>query len=176
LLSILLEKKLRFIETMKGAKFDLIETGGGAGSSTLISPKIHEAFCLSYDRRLHDAVHALGFPVTYHTCGGTLGIEEMIVANGCDVSETLAPRSIGGNQDPWEFKRKVGNRLALIGGVDQFNVVEEGTEEQIRNMVFTLFEKVGYEGAYICSMADHFFETPPEKLRMFAEAARECVY
>jgi uroporphyrinogen decarboxylase len=176
LLRILLDKKLQFIEGMKGAKFDLIETGGGAASSTLISPKIHEEFCLPYDRKLHNALHESGFKITYHTCGGTLGIEEMIVANGCDVSETLAAPSIGGNQEPWEFKEKVGNRLALIGGIDQYNVVTEGTERQIRNKVFELFEKVGYEGGYICSMADHFFETPPEKIKIFADAAHECIY
>ena len=176
LLAILLEKKLRFVETMKGAKFDLIETGGGASSSTLISPKMHEEFCLPYDRKLHDALHALDFKVTYHTCGGTLGIEEMIVANGCDASETLAAPSIGGNQEPWDFKEIIGNRLALIGGMDQYSVVTDGTEEEIRSKVFELFEKVGFDGGYICSLADHFFETPPEKIRMFADAARECVY
>jgi len=176
LLEILLEKKLRFIETIKGAKFDLIETGGGAGSSTLISPRIHQEFCLPYDRKMHDALHVLGFKVTYHTCGGTRGIEELIIANGCDASETLAPVSIGGNQEPWEFKAKVGNRLALIGGLDQFNVLTAGSEQYIRKKVFELFEKVGYQGGYICSLADHFFETPPRKLRVFADAARQCVY
>ena len=176
LLQILLEKKLQFVEGMKGAKFDLIETGGGAASSTLISPQIHEEFCLPYDRKMHDAVHELGFKITYHTCGGTLGIEELIVANGCDASETLASLSIGGNQEPWEFKQKVGDRIALIGGVDQFNVVTDGTEQQIRETVFKLFEKVGYDGGYICSLTDHFFETPPEKLQIFADAARQCVY
>ncbi len=176
LLQILLEKKLQFVEGMKGVKFDLIETGGGAGSSTLISPKIHEEFCLPYDRKIHDAVHEHGFKITYHTCGGTLGIEELIVANGCDASETLAPVSIGGNQEPWEFKQKVGNRIALIGGVDQFNVVTDGTEQRIRETVFKLFEKVGCDGGYICSLTDHFFETPPEKLQIFADAARQCVY
>ena len=175
-LKILLEKKLRFAEGMKGAKFDLIETGGGSASSTLISPKMHEEFCLPYDRTIHDALHELGFAITYHTCGGTLGIEEMIVANGCDASETLAAPSIGGNQEPWEFKKIIGNRLALIGGVDQFNVVTEGTEQYIREKIFELFEKVGYEGGYICSLADHFFETPPQKLKIFADTARECVY
>jgi len=114
--------------------------------------------------------------VTYHTCGGTLGIEEMIVANGCDASETLAAPSIGGNQEPWDFKEKIGNRLALIGGVDQHNIVTDGTEEEIRDKVFELFEKVGFDGGYICSLADHFFETPPEKIRIFAEAARQCRY
>ena len=175
-LKILLDKKLRFIESLKGARFDLIETGGGAGSSTVISPAIHGEFCLPYDRAMHDALHQLGFLVTYHTCGGTLGIEEMIVANGCDVSETLAPPGIGGNQQPWEFKAKIGNRLALIGGMDQFNVVTDGTPEQIRAAVRVLFEKVGYDGGYVCSLSDHFFETLPEKLRAFAGAARECRY
>ena len=45
LLGILLDKKMRFIESMEGARFDLIETGGGAASSTVISPKLHEEFC-----------------------------------------------------------------------------------------------------------------------------------
>ncbi len=176
LLQILLDKKLEFIESMKGAKFDLVETGGGSGSSTLISPDLHEEFCLPYDRKMHDALHGLGFKVTYHTCGGTFGIEEHIVANGCDASETLAAPSIGGNQKPWEYKEKIGNRIALIGGMDQFNVLSRGTPEAIRTQVHTLFENVGYEGGYILSCADHFFDTPVENIEAYADAARECIY
>jgi len=177
LLGILLEKKLRFVESMRGAKFDLIETGGGAGSSTVVSPQLHETFCLPYDRQMHDALHAVGFDtVAYHTCGGTLHIEEHIIANGCDVSETLAPVSIGGNQEPWEFKQKVGDRIAVIGGVDQFTVLTDGTPQEIRDNVTTLFEKVGTDGGFVCSASDHFFETPLENLRSFADAAKACVY
>ncbi len=175
-LAILLEKKLQFIESMKGARFDLVETGGGASSSTVLSPKLHEEFCLPYDRKIHDALHDLGFKVTYHTCGGTLGIEEHIVANGCDASETLAPKSVGGNQDPWDYAAAIAGRIALIGGVDQFNVVTDGTAEQIRDMVHKLFKTVGADGGYICSLSDHFFDTPPEKLQAYADAARECIY
>jgi uroporphyrinogen-III decarboxylase len=176
LLSVLLDKKLQFIETMEGAMLDVVETGGGAASSTLISPSLHKEFCLPYDRKMHEALHSLGFKVTYHTCGGTLGIEETIIANGADASETLAPPSIGGNQEPWEFKAKTGGRIALIGGVDQMNTLTIGTQRQIRDTVFELFQKVGQDGGYICSAADHFFETPPENLKIFANAARECVY
>lgn len=176
LLKILLDKKLQFIESMKGARFDLVETGGGASSTTLISPKLHEEFCMPYDRQLHDALHSLGFKITYHTCGGTHGIEELIIANRTDVSETLAPVSVGGNQEPWDFKRKVGNRIACIGGMDQYNTLTEGSREYIRNKVFELFEKVGYEGGYICSASDHFFDTPVENLEIFAEACKECRY
>lgn len=176
LLRILLKKKLQFIETMKGAKFDLIETGGGAASSTLISPRIHANFCLPYDRDMHDALHALGFKTTYHTCGGTLGIEELIIDNHTDASETLAPPSVGGNQEPWTFKEKVGSRLALIGGLDQHNTLTTQTHTQIRAKVRELFEKVGRDGGYICAASDHFFATPPENIVAFADAAKECVY
>ncbi|MBN1834316.1 MAG: hypothetical protein JW820_00630 [Spirochaetales bacterium] len=176
LLGILLEKKLQFIDGMESAKFDLVETGGGSGSSTLISPGLHEEFCLPYDRKMHDALHDRGFRVTYHTCGGTLGIEELIVANGCDASETLAAPSIGGNQEPWEFKEKVRGRVALIGGMDQVNLLDRGRPEAIRSQIRRLFESVGDDGGYVLSCADHFFDAPVENLRAYAEAARECTY
>ena len=176
LLHVLLEKKLQFIESMKGAAFDLIETGGGSASSTVISPELHKKFCLPYDTAMHEALHGLNFLVTYHTCGGTHGIEEYIVQNGADASETVAPPSVGGNQEPWELKRKVGARIALIGGVDQHNTLTTGSPEDIRNKVFELFEKVGVDGGYVCSASDHFFDTPVENLKVFAAAAKECAY
>ena len=142
----------------------------------MISPSLHEEFCLPYDNKLHEALHSLGFRITYHTCGGTKGIEEFIVANGTDASETLSPVSMGSNQEPWEFKEKIAGRLALIGGMDQFTVMTEGTPELIRSKVFELFEKVGDRGGYIMSLSDHFFDVPPEDLQAYAEAARECVY
>lgn len=176
ILGILLEKKLGFIDSMKGARFDLVETGGGASSSTVISPKYHQEFCLPYDRKMHDALHQLGFKVTYHTCGGTNKIEDMIVENHCDASETLAPKSVGSNLEPWDFAERINGRVVLIGGLDQHNVITSGSREEIRAMVHKLFETCGKNGGYICSMSDHFFDTPPEKIQWFADAARECVY
>jgi len=176
LLGILLEKKMLFIDSMKGARFDLIETGGGSSSSTLVSPELHQEYCLPYDRKMHNALHDLGFTITYHTCGGTYGIEEHIVDNGCDASETLAPVSVGGNQEPWEFRKKVGSRIACIGGIDQFSVLTTGSAEEIRQMTHKLFRTVGADGGYICSASDHFFDTSPENLVTFANAAKECRY
>jgi hypothetical protein len=43
-------------------------------------------------------------------------------------------------------------------------------------MVHTLFEKVGYDGGYICACSDHFFETPVEHIKIMADAAKDCIY
>ncbi len=181
LLSALLEQKLRFVErSLPGLPFDLIETGGGAGSNTVISPALHEEFCLPYDRKLHDAVHAAGFPVVYHTCGGMTKLTGLIPQNGCQVSETLSPAGVGGDIAGEASARKLfaelHGQVALIGGMDQFNILEQGTPAQVEAEVLRLFDWFGREGGYILSASDHFFHAPPENLRAMAEAARRCTY
>ena len=180
-LSILLDKKLRYIEeNLKGLPFDLVETGGGAASNTVISPAMHREFCLPYDRKEHDALHDLGFRVVYHTCGGMTKILDSIVENHCDASETLSPPGVGGDIGTDEEARRVHAALhphvALIGGMDQFNVLGKGTQAGIEREVERLFELYGRDGGYICSASDHFFDVPVENLRHFAGAAAGCRY
>lgn len=178
LMSILLDKKLRFIEeSLMGAKFDLIETGGGAGSDTVISPDMHREFCLPYDRRMHRAVHDAGLTITYHTCGGMMHILDQIIENETDTSETLSPPGTGGNiGEPQKVREVFAGKVAMIGGMDQFNILTTGAPDEIRAEVRRLFEGFGSSGGYILSASDHFFDTPVENLRVFAEAARQCVY
>lgn len=177
LLRALTDKKLQFIEqSLHGLPFDIIETGGGAGSSTVISPRLFDEFCLPYDRELHDALHAVGHRVVYHTCGGMMPLLERIVANGCDASETLAPPAVGGDARHGEIKARSGDRVCLIGGLDQVNILTNGTPEEVRREVHRLFEALGPGGGYILSPSDHFFEAPVENLLAYARAARECRY
>ncbi len=177
-LGILLEQKLRFIEvSLPGAPYDLIETGGGAGSDTVVSPKLHAEFCTPYDFRLHDALHALGFKVTYHTCGGMSKLLDLIVANNCDASETLSPPGIGGDiTDPVKIKRELGSKVALIGGLDQLNILSAGSPEDVQREVHRLFKVYGPGGGYIMSVCDHFFHAPVENLEAYVQAAAVCRY
>lgn len=176
-LGILLDKKLEFIAAaLDGARFDIVETGGGAASSTVISPQMFRDFCLPYDQKIHDELHRLGHMVTYHTCGGMKGIFDEIIATGTDVSETLSPLSIGGNIEGPDAYRALHGKVGLIGGMDQINLLTMGTPEAIEKEVFRLFETFGKGGGYVLSACDHFWDAPRENLVAFARAARECVY
>jgi len=177
LLQILWRKKEQFIaESLPGAAFDLIETGGGAASSTVISPRYYREFCLPYDRKMHDALHAIGHRVVYHTCGGMMPILELIVENGCDAAETLTPPAMGGDARAAELKQRIGDKVALIGGMDQNTYLEIGTRETIFEHVRDLFETYGAGGGYIMSPSDHFFHVSPANLQAYADAAKECRY
>ena len=94
-----------------------------------------------------------------------------------DASETLSPPGIGGNiSEPDKVRKVLGGKLAMIGGMDQMNILTVGTPQQIRAEVRRLFDGFGKDGGYIMSVADHFFDAPVENIRIYAEAAKECVY
>lgn len=177
-MQVLQKKKLQFVEdSLRGAKFDLIETGGGASSDTVISPAMHREFCMPYDREVHRAVHDCGLKVTYHTCGGQVHLLDLIVENEADASETLSPPGTGGNiTDPAAVRDAFAGRVAMIGGMDQFHILTEGSADEIRAEVQRLFEGFGRDGGYILSASDHFFDAPRKNLEVYAAAARECVY
>ncbi|HEY3412111.1 MAG TPA: uroporphyrinogen decarboxylase family protein [Armatimonadota bacterium] len=176
-LEVLWKKKEKWIlENLDGAPIDLVETGGGAASSTVISPKYFKEFCLPYDRKMHDLLHSLGHRVVYHTCGGMMPILELIVETGCDAAETLTPKTMGGDARAAEMKERIGDKVALIGGIDQSNVLEIGTREDIFRHVHEQFDAYGPNGGYIMSPSDHFFHIPVDNLQAYADAAKECVY
>jgi uroporphyrinogen decarboxylase len=175
-LAILKSRKLRFIQSMKGALYDLVELGGGDASSTVISPKIFENFVAPYDAELIDAAHNAGQRVVYHTCGGMMPLLEMIADMKPDAMETFTPSSLGGDADLARAKKQTGHRVCLIGGFDQFHYFKGCTPTETREAVRRCFEEAGEGGGYILSPSDHFFEADIELLEAYAEEARKCVY
>ncbi len=185
-LSILLEKKSVYLETalssLKGV-FDMIETGGGAASNTVISPAMFREFCLPYDRKLHALIHDLDpdIAISYHTCGGMMKILDLIPENGCDFSETLSPVGCGGDirdgTDEMVVKRSLGSRVKLMGGVNQIQALTYGGRDDIFRDVKRAFDGYGAGGGYIMMPSDHFFHAPRENMFFYAEAVRElCRY
>ena len=49
LLRILQRRKMIFIRSLEGARYDVLELGGGDASTTVISPKLFEKFVAPYD-------------------------------------------------------------------------------------------------------------------------------
>ena len=171
----MLQKKLTVLSLTDTIELDLIETGGGAGSSTVISPALHREFCLPYDKRYHEAFHAMGAKIVYHLCGGLMPMLDLVVENGADGLETMTPPEMGGDCDLAKAEMQVGKDLFFVGGFDQNKGFERGNPKLVEEMVHKLFESCP-DGGYICCPSDHFFIGEPENILAFAKAARECVY
>jgi uroporphyrinogen decarboxylase len=175
-LRILQARKKVFVRSLKGACYDVLELGGGSASTTVISPKLFEKFVAPYDRELIALAHEAGQRVSYHTCGGMMPILEMVAGMGPDSMETFTPPDMGGDVDLAAAKRRIGDRVCMIGGFDQGHYLAGCTPEQTRAAVRRCFEAAGAGGGYILCPSDHFFDADPELIMAFADEARKCTY
>ena len=172
----ILYRTLRVTELLKGIPADMIETGGGAGSNTVISPKMFKEFCVPYDKKQHEAFSNLGLKIVYHLCGGVMQMLELVCENGADGLETMTPASMGGDCILSEASKRVGDKLFFIGGFDQNAGFEKGTPEMAKKLVFDCFEATKDHAGYIIAPSDHFFFGDPVNLKAFADACKECTY
>jgi uroporphyrinogen decarboxylase len=175
-LRILQGRKKNYIRSMAGARIDLVELGGGSASSTVISPKLFEAFVAPYDSEMIALAHQAGQRIVYHTCGGMMPILEKIAAMQPDAMETFTPAAMGGDVDLAEARRRLGDRMCIIGGFDQFHCLTGCKPETTRAAVRRAFAEAGPAGAYILSPSDHFFDADPGLIEAYADEARRCVY
>ena len=93
-----------------------------------------------------------------------------------DAMETFTPAAMGGDTNLAEAKRRVGGRLTMIGGFDQFHYFRGCTPAETRREVRRCFDEAGRGGGYILSPSDHFFEADLPLLEAFADEARRCTY
>ena len=176
LLKILHRRKKTFIQSLQGARYDILELGGGDASTTVISPKLFENFVAPYDSDLIAAAHAAGQRIAYHTCGGMMPILETIAAMQPDAMETFTPKEMGGDVRLAEAKKRIGDKVCMIGSFDQFHFFTDCSEEATRAAVRQAFEAAGEGGGFILSPSDHFFDADVKLIAAFADEARKCIY
>jgi len=176
LLDILMQRKLVFARSLAGARYDVLELGGGDASSTVISPKIFDRYVAPYDSQVIATAQAAGQRIAYHTCGGMMPLLEQIADMGPNAMETFTPPGMGGDTDLAEAKHRIGDRVCMIGGFDQFHFFTGCKPEDTRAAVRACFEQAGGGGGYIMCPSDHFFDADPKLVAAYADEARRCVY
>ena len=175
-LKILQHRKKVYIESLSGAKYDIIELGGGDASTTVISPDIFNEFIAPYDAPLIELAHSVGQRIVYHTCGGMMPILETIAAMKPDAMETFTPEGMGGDTILKEAKKRIGDKVCMIGGFDQYHFFNDCSEEKTRKEVRRCFEEAGDNGGFILAPSDHFFDADINLIRAFADEAKRCIY
>jgi hypothetical protein len=176
LLRILQNHKKGYIASLRGARYDLLELGGGDASTTVISPKMFNKFVAPYDSELIALTHEAGQKVVYHICGGMMPILEPLADMEPDAIETFTPPDMGADVKLAEAKRQIGERVCMIGGFDQAHHLADCSPKVTRKAVRECFEAGGAGGGYILCPSDHFFDADPVLIQAFADEARKCVY
>lgn len=138
-----------------------------------LSRKLFREFIQPDDARIVQAAHDGGLWVHMHICGKKNAILEDLAEMGIDALETLTPREASGDVELADVKRRIGDRVCLMGGFLSPLLVS-GTPEQIEAEVRECLAKAADGGGYILSPSGRIDpDTPEENLRAFTEAGKK---
>ena len=139
----------------------------------IISPRHFQEFCLPHMARFVDALKPYGLPIYLHICGNSTGILEMMADTGVDCIEPLDPL---GGVEVADAKRRVGDRVGLMGGVNTVTLAHGSFQAAVEDCARCLREGAD-RGGYILACGDMLpTETSAEKVKAMVRSAHEYGY
>ena len=164
LFDFVLEMELRFAKAQLDAGVDWFGVGDAAAS--LVGPQIYEEFVWPYEKKMVDALHAMGTRVRLHICGNT---SRILGGHG--------PAGVRGGRTGLDGARRQGpgGRWArsncLLGNIDPVGVLRNGTPKSITEAVAGCHRDAGprYMVGAGCEVPR---DTPPENLMALRDYAR----
>jgi uroporphyrinogen decarboxylase len=136
----------------------------------MINPKQFEQIFQPCYRRITDAVHSRNGISVLHTDGFVEPFLDMTIAAGFDGLHSLEGTA-GVSME--RVKKKVGNKLCLLGNIDITHVLTKGTKEEVEKDVKRAIAEGGHGGGLIISPVNMHPGVRPENLKWMAEAAHK---
>ncbi len=144
------------------------ETFGG-----VVGPAFFGEFCLPYFQRFVEAVKGRGPLIYLHICGNSRQILELMAETGVDCIEPLD--ALGG-VEVWDAKKRVGDRVALMGGLNTVKLAQ-GTLQEVKDDCARCLSEGAVGGGYILASGDMLpTETSRKKVEYLIEAAHSYRY
>jgi len=160
----IIERAERLLET----GIDCLYIGDPAASASLISPRHFERFCLPAYQKFCRHFKGRDILIYIHVCGNSRPILEMLADSGAHVVEPLDPL---GGVEVADAKRRIGQRVALMGGVNTLTLAD-GTPEEVRAEAIRKCREGGPHG-YILAAGDMVPpNTPLANLQAMVDVAR----
>jgi len=143
----------------------------------VIGPDHFREFCVPYARRLVSEMEtrfgARRPLIHFHVCGNSTRLWELMADTGVDCIDPLDPL---GGAEVRDAKRRVGNRVSLMGGVNTVKLAH-GTLQEVKADTQRCLREGAPGGGYVLACGDMLpTETSREKVETMRDAAQEWSY
>jgi uroporphyrinogen-III decarboxylase len=152
---------------------DAIGLQGHIANARSVSPDYFMEHVFPYEKRLIDAIHSQGAFTVYHNCGFARAFYPCYRELGMTVWETVSEPPQGDN-DLAEAKRALGDRVCLLGNLDQLRFLKDASPAEVAAKAREIV-RVGKPGGRYLFAASDFLEkgTPVENVTAMLRAAEE---
>jgi uroporphyrinogen decarboxylase len=146
----------------------------GDGNSTLISPALLRKLVFPWDKKLGELIHSYDLPFILHSCGNlAVVMDDLIDDVRIDAKHSFEDKIL----PVTEAKKRYGDRIAILGGVDM-NFLCTASPEDIRRYVRNVIVTCGSGGGYALGTGNSVANYVPldNFLTMLDEGRRSGTY
>jgi uroporphyrinogen-III decarboxylase len=136
----------------------------------MMSPKKFTELLLPAYRIITDAVHEGGQKIVLHTDGQVTPLLDFVVDCGFDGLQSLEPTA---GVDLALVKKKVGDKLCLMGNIDVAHDLVYGTKDEVYNAVKYAIKTGGPGGGFMVSAANMHPGVKVPNLKWMVEATKK---
>ncbi len=153
----------RFAELQIEAGADIVGIGDAAAS--LVGPRIYKEFVWPWEKKLVDAIHALGGRVRLHICGNTRRILEGMGALGCAMVDIDYPVAMD------QARAAMGGQQTLAGNLNPVKDVRDGTPDSIVQALEVCLAQAGSRWI-VAAGCEIVRDTPHQNVHALVEFAK----
>lgn len=135
-------------------------------SGPLINPKYITQYVLPCMKRVTEAVHEWGGKIIFHSDGDITSLLDFVVEAGFDGLHCLEPPYVDLNL----VKKKVGDKLCLLGNIDTSHILVKGTQKEVEQAVKLAINALGPRGGYMLSPSNSHPAISYQRIRWMIEA------
>jgi len=136
----------------------------------MMSPKKFYEVLLPAYKMITDAVHERGGKIVLHTDGQVTPLLDFVVDCGFDGLQSLEPTA---GVDLAFVKKKVGDKLCIMGNIDVAHILVDATKEEVYDAVKYAIKTGGPGGGFVVSAANMHPGVNVPNLRWMVEATKE---
>ncbi len=167
-----LDRYMIFVQALIDAGADVLSYGGNVANGKLVSPDFFRRYIWPYEKRLIDFIQRQDVAVLYHNCGYASKFLLLYPGLGMRAYESLTPTPYGDTVLS-DAVAAFGQNTTLAGGIDQLDLLREGSKKDIQSAVKTVLDTVRGRCHFILGTTDYFNENTPEhNIFALAEAGR----
>lgn len=162
----ILEFQVNFVEKIFSAangKIDFFRIGDDFGTQQglLFDIETWKTYFLPAFKTMADTAKKYGAHYYQHSCGAIRNLIPSFLEAGVEVIDPLQIGAAGMN--PEELKKEFGHFVAFSGGIDEQQVLPNGTPEEVKREVKRMIEIMAPGGGYFLGPTHNFQEDIPTK-------------
>jgi uroporphyrinogen decarboxylase len=138
-------------------------------SGPLINPKYIDKYVLPTMKKVTEAVHEWGGKIIFHSDGDITSLLDFVVDCDFDALHCLEPPYV----DLDLVKKKVGDKLCLLGNIDTSYILVDGTQKEVEDAVKYAIKKLGPGGGYILSPSNSHPAMSYQRIKWMIEATKK---